>query len=54
MMAASLNAMLAQTLGPGKAYVQVNADVDANQVNSDTLTYKGKPVPLAQSRTPSR
>ena len=43
MMAAQLNAMLAQTLGPNKAYVQVNADVDANQVNSDSLTYKGKP-----------
>jgi flagellar M-ring protein FliF len=50
MMAAQLNAMLAQTLGPNKAYVQVNADVDANQVNSDSLTYKGKPIPLAQTQ----
>jgi flagellar M-ring protein FliF len=50
MMAAQLNAMLAQTLGPNKAYVQVNADVDANQVKSDTLTYKGKPIPLAQTQ----
>ncbi len=49
MMAAQLNAMLAQTLGPNKAYVQVNADVNANQVNSDTLTYKGKPIPLTQT-----
>ena len=50
MMAAQLNAMLAQTLGPNKAYVQVNADVDANQVNSDSLIYKGKPIPLAQTQ----
>lgn len=49
MMAAQLNAMLAQTLGPNKAYVQVNADLNANQVNSDTLTYNGKPIPLAQT-----
>ena len=49
MMAAQLNAMLAQTLGANKAYVQVNADVNANQVNSDALTYKGKPIPLTQT-----
>ena len=49
MMAAQLNAMLAQTLGPNKAYVQVNADVNANQVNTDALTYKGKPIPLTQT-----
>jgi len=46
--AAQVNAMLAQTLGPGKAQVVVNADVNANQATSDTLTYANKGVPLQQ------
>ena len=47
--------MLTQTLGAGKAQVQVNADLNANQANSDALTYKGKgdPAHAARSR-PSR
>jgi flagellar M-ring protein FliF len=47
-MAAQVNAMLTQTLGPGKAQVVVNADVDANQATSDTLLYGKKGVALTQ------
>src|ERR1700751_317063 len=46
--AASVPALLAQTLGPGKAQVVVNADVNANQATSDKLTYAKKGVPLTQ------
>ena len=44
--AAAATALLAQTLGPGKAQVVVNANVNANQATSDTLTYGKKGVPL--------
>jgi flagellar M-ring protein FliF len=47
-MAAQVGAMLTQTLGPGKAQVEINADVDANQATTDTLTYRGRGVPLVQ------
>jgi flagellar M-ring protein FliF len=47
-MAAEVNAMLAQTLGTGKAQVVVNANMNANQATSDTLTYAKKGVPLTQ------
>jgi len=46
--AAAVTGMLAQTLGPGKAQVMVNANVNANQATSDTLTYGKKGVPLTQ------
>ncbi|MGA9857118.1 MAG: flagellar basal-body MS-ring/collar protein FliF [Solirubrobacteraceae bacterium] len=49
-MSTTVNAMLAQTLGAGKAQVVINANVDANQATSDTLTYAKKGVPL-QSQT---
>ncbi len=49
-MAAQVNAMLAQTLGAGKAQVVINANLNANQATSDTLTYAKKGVPL-QSQT---
>jgi flagellar M-ring protein FliF len=42
----NLNALLAQTLGPGKAQVQVNADLNMNQSNADQLVYAKKGVPL--------
>jgi flagellar M-ring protein FliF len=48
MMAAQVGAMLTQTLGPGKAEVQVNADLDANQATQDSLVYGKKGVPLQQ------
>jgi flagellar M-ring protein FliF len=47
-MAAAATGLLAQTLGPGKAQVVVNADVNANQATSDTLIYGKKGVPLTQ------
>lgn len=47
-MAAQLNAMLDQTLGPGKAVVQVNADLNTDQTTQDSLTYATKGVPLTQ------
>ena len=46
--AAAATALLAQTLGPGKAQVVVNGNVNANQATSDTLTYGKNGVPLTQ------
>src|SRR4051812_21562131 len=42
----NLNAMLAQTLGPGKAQVQVNADLNMDQASAEELIYGKKGVPL--------
>jgi flagellar M-ring protein FliF len=44
----NLNAMLLRTLGPGKAEVQVSADVNADEATKDQLTY-GKSTPLKQT-----
>ena len=44
--AAAVTGLLAQTLGAGKAQVVVNANLNANQATSDTLTYGKKGVPL--------
>jgi flagellar M-ring protein FliF len=44
---AGLQALLTRTLGPGKAEVQVSADVNADQATKDELTY-GKSTPLKQ------
>lgn len=49
--AASIDAMLTQTLGPGKAMVQVNADLNANQQTLQSLSYTGKGVPLTANTT---
>jgi flagellar M-ring protein FliF len=43
----NLDAMLLRTLGPGKAEVQVSADVNADQATKDQLVY-GKSTPLKQ------
>lgn len=48
-MDASLDTMLAQTLGPEKAQVQVYANLNVNQTKQEELTY-GKAVPLTQSK----
>jgi flagellar M-ring protein FliF len=48
--AANLNGMLAQTLGPGKAQVQVAANLNVNQTTQETLTYGKAGVPLTQSK----
>ena len=44
-MEARLNAMLASTLGPGKAQVQVNADLNVDKTTKNTLVYSKKGVP---------
>jgi flagellar M-ring protein FliF len=41
-----LNALLVQTLGPGKAQVQVNADLNVDKTTEKSLTYAKKGVPL--------
>src|SRR4051795_8319340 len=46
----NLNALLAQTLGPGKAQVQVNADLNMDQATKDQLVWGKKGVPLETSR----
>lgn len=45
----SLNAMLARTLGPGKAQVQVNADLNVDQTTLDKLQYAKKGTPLSKT-----
>ncbi|MEA2479104.1 MAG: flagellar M-ring protein FliF [Thermoleophilaceae bacterium] len=45
-MEAQLNALLIQTLGPGKGQVQVNADVNADQVDQQELQYDKKGTPI--------
>jgi flagellar M-ring protein FliF len=44
---AGINALLLRTVGPGKAEVQVNADVNADVATKDELKY-GKSTPLKQ------
>ena len=41
-----LNAVLIQTLGPGKAQVKVNADLNMDKTSLKSLTYAKKGVPL--------
>jgi flagellar M-ring protein FliF len=45
-----LNALLVQTLGPGKGQVQVRADVNANKQNEDAVTYANKGVALTDHK----
>jgi flagellar M-ring protein FliF len=40
-----LNALLTSTLGPGKAQVQVNADLNVDKTTQKSLTYSKKGVP---------
>ena len=47
--AASLDAMLAQTLGPNKAQVMVYANMNVNQTTQESLTYGKEAVPLQKS-----
>jgi flagellar M-ring protein FliF len=49
-MASSVDAMLAQTLGQGKAYVQVYANLNVNQTTQEQLTYGKTGVPLQQNK----
>src|SRR4051794_4827003 len=50
----SLDAMLAQTVGPGKAHVQVSSDLNVDQSTLDKLTYAKKGVPLKQTKENER
>jgi flagellar M-ring protein FliF len=45
-----LNALLVQTLGPGKGQIQVNADVNANRQSQDAVTYANKGVALSDHK----
>jgi flagellar M-ring protein FliF len=47
----SLNAMLAQTLGAGKAQVQVHSDLDVDKTDQQQLAYDKQGVPLAEKKT---
>jgi flagellar M-ring protein FliF len=49
-MEASLDAMLAQTLGPGKAQVLVYANMNVDQTSKESLEYAKAGVPLSQSK----
>ncbi len=49
-MAANLDAMLAQTLGVGKAQVLVYANMNVNQTTQESLTYGKTGVPTQQSK----
>jgi flagellar M-ring protein FliF len=49
-MASTVDAMLGQTLGPGKAYVQVYANLNVNQTTQEQLTYGKAGVPLQQAK----
>ena len=46
--AAEVNAMLAQTLGTGKAQVVVNADLNANRATKNSLVYAKQGTPLTR------
>lgn len=45
-MEADLNAMLVRTLGPGKAQVEVTADLNADKTSRDEVVYEKKGTPL--------
>lgn len=49
-MAASLDAMLAQTVGTGKSQVLVYANMNVDQTTQEALTYGKAGVPLQQSK----
>jgi flagellar M-ring protein FliF len=53
-MQGSIDAMLAQTLGPGKAHVQVSSDLNVDQSTLDKLTYAKKGIPLKQTNETER
>src|SRR3954449_11906838 len=45
----SINAMLSATLGPGKAQVKVNADLNVDDTTQKERTYAAKGTPITQS-----
>src|SRR3954471_14229502 len=46
----NLNALLLQTLGPGKAQVQVNADLNADRTTLQKLTFAKKGIPATTQK----
>jgi flagellar M-ring protein FliF len=42
----AINSLLASTLGPGKATVKINADLNMDETTQDELSYGGKGTPL--------
>src|SRR3954449_12682029 len=53
-MQGSIDAMLAQTLGAGKAHVQVSSDLNVDQSTLDKLTYAKRGVPVKQTKETER
>jgi flagellar M-ring protein FliF len=53
-MESSLNAMLASTLGPNKATVKVNADLNVDDTTEKELTYADEGTPLTQTQETER
>src|SRR5256714_7143244 len=49
-MESNLNALLVQTLGPGKGQVQVNADLNADHTTLQKLTYAKKGIPISTQK----
>src|SRR3954462_804795 len=49
-MESNLNALLVQTLGPGKGQVQVNADLNADRTTLQKLTYAKKGIPITTQK----
>jgi flagellar M-ring protein FliF len=47
---ASLSALIAQTVGPDKARVQVTSDLDVDQASQEKLTYAKKGIALEQHK----
>src|SRR4051794_8388891 len=50
MMAAELNAIITRTVGPGKAQVQVQSDLNVDATQKDELAYAKKGVAIEQSK----
>src|SRR3954471_3270523 len=50
----SLDAMLSQTVGAGKAKVKVSSDLNVDQSTQDKLTYAKRGVPLKQTKETER
>src|SRR4051794_10240848 len=46
---ATLNAMLAQSIGPGKSVVRVSADLNVDHATRDQLVYGKKAVPVSSA-----
>jgi flagellar M-ring protein FliF len=53
-MQASLNALLTQTLGPGKARVQVKADVNVDKTTQEKVVVDGDPVAAKETTESER